>query len=192
MSALFQVELPALASLTILERERLTLKATTLAQVLRETGYTTGIFGKWHLGDEKEYLSSARGFDEMFIHGGGGIGQVYPGSCGDAPGNTYFDPAILHNGKFVKTKGYCTDVFYRQATEWMDARRKSGKPFFAYISLNAPHGPYIAWPEDAALYAGKVPRPQIAHCFGMIHNIDENVGRVTCRKRSLPLSSRTS
>ena len=166
---------------TILERERLTLKATTLAQVLRDAGYATGIFGKWHLGDEKKYLPSARGFDEMFIHGGGGIGQVYPGSCGDAPGNTYFDPAILHNGKFVKTQGYCTDVFYRQATDWMDAQRQAGKPFFAYLPSNAPHAPYTARPEDAALYAGKVPRPQIAHFFGMIHNIDENVGRVLAK-----------
>ena len=72
---------------TILERERLTPKATTLAQVLKTAGYTTGIFGKWHLGDEPEYWPSVRGFDEMFIHGAGGIGQTYPGSCGDAPGN---------------------------------------------------------------------------------------------------------
>ena len=166
---------------TILERERLTLQATTLAQVLRDAGYATGIFGKWHLGDEKEYLPSARGFDEMFIHGAGGIGQVYPGSCGDAPGNTYFDPAILHNGKFVKTSGYCTDVFYRQATEWMDAQRQAGKPFFAYLPSNTPHSPYIARPEDAALYEGKVPTSQVAHFFGMIHNIDENIGRVLAK-----------
>ena len=166
---------------TILERERLAPKAITLAQVLRDTGYTTGIFGKWHLGDEKEYLPSARGFDEMFIHGGGGIGQVFPGSCGDAPGNKYFDPAILHNGKFIKTSGYCTDVFYRQATEWMDTQRQAGKPFFAYIPTNAPHSPYIARPEDAALYEGKVATPQLAHFYGMIHNIDENIGKVLAK-----------
>ena len=105
---------------TIFERERLTLKATTLAQVLQGAGYTTGIFGKWHLGDEAEYQPNRRGFDEVFIHGAGGIGQTYPGSCGDAPGNTYFNPAILHNGKFEKTQGYCTDVFFAQALKWMD------------------------------------------------------------------------
>src|SRR5262245_21931906 len=76
---------------TILERERLTLNATTLAQVLQSAGYATAIFGKWHLGDEPAYRPNWRGFDEVFIHGGGGIGQTYPGSCGDAPGNTYFD-----------------------------------------------------------------------------------------------------
>jgi arylsulfatase A-like enzyme len=166
---------------TILERERLTLKATTLAQVLKGAGYTTGIFGKWHLGDEAEYLPSRRGFDEMFIHGAGGIGQSYPGSCGDAPGNKYFDPAILHNGKFVKTQGYCTDVFYGQATQWMDAQRKAGKPFFCYIPSNAPHGPYIARPEDKALYAGKAPNDQAASFLGMVHNIDQNIGQVLAK-----------
>jgi arylsulfatase A-like enzyme len=74
---------------TILERERMALSATTLAEVLKGAGYTTGIFGKWHLGDEAEYQPGRRGFDEVFVHGGGGIGQTYPGSCGDAPGNTY-------------------------------------------------------------------------------------------------------
>src|SRR5262245_35034369 len=87
---------------TILERERLTQTATTLAEVLQQDGYKTGIFGKWHLGDEPLYWPSRRGFDEMFIHGGGGIGQTFPGSCGDAPGNTYFDPMLLHNGRFVR------------------------------------------------------------------------------------------
>src|SRR5262245_51965742 len=113
---------------TILERERLTPKAVTLAQVLKTAGYTTGIFGKWHLGDERRYRPDRRGFDEVFIHGGGGIGQTYPGSCGDVPGNTYFNPVILHNKKFVKTRGYCTDVFFSQAMQWID-RVKGREPF---------------------------------------------------------------
>ena len=163
---------------TILERERMTLKATTLAQLLQQSSYTTGIFGKWHLGDEAEYQPNRRGFDEVFIHGGGGIGQIYPGSCGDAPDNRYFDPAILHNGTFEKTRGYCTDVFFEQATRWIDAQRKSGKPFFAYIPTNAPHGPYIARPEDKALYEGRGLTPQEESFFGMLHNIDVNAGKL--------------
>ncbi len=166
---------------TILERERLTLKATTIAQVLKSAGYATGIFGKWHLGDEAEYQPGRRGFDEVFIHGGGGIGQTYPGSCGDAPGNTYFNPAILHNGAFEKTQGYCTDVFYAQATRWIEGQRKSGKPFFAYIASNAPHGPYIAKPEDKALYADKGLPEDVQNFFGMIHNIDMNVGALLAK-----------
>jgi arylsulfatase len=163
---------------TVLERERLSLDSITLAQVLRDTGYATGIFGKWHLGDETEYLPSARGFTEMFIHGAGGIGQSYPGSCGDAPGNKYFNPAIYHNGKFVKTDGYCTDVFFRQASGWIRTQKEAGKPFFAYISTNAPHSPYIARPEDAALYENKVKTKPLAHFYGMIHNIDQNIGKL--------------
>src|SRR4051812_5567480 len=119
---------------TINERERMTLNATTLPQLLKRAGYTTGIFGKWHLGDEALYQPNHRGFDEVFIHGAGGIGQTYAGSCGDAPGNTYFNPAIMHNGRFEKTQGYCTDVFFRQATKWIDENRNSKKPFFAYIT----------------------------------------------------------
>jgi len=166
---------------TILERERLTLNATTVAQVLKSAGYATGVFGKWHLGDEAEYQPDRRGFDEVYIHGGGGIGQTYPGSCGDAPGNKYFDPAILHNGTFEKTTGYCTDLFYAQATKWIDAQRQAGKTFFAYVPTNAPHGPYIAKPEDKALYEGKGLPEATESFFGMIHNIDQNIGRLLAK-----------
>jgi len=164
---------------TIFERERLTLNATTLAQVLQTAGYTTGIFGKWHLGDEAAYQPNRRGFDEVFIHGAGGIGQTYPGSCGDAPGNTYFNPAILHNGKFEKTQGYCTDVFFAQALKWIDSV-KGKKPFYAYIPLNAPHSPLQVPKEYEQLYAGKV-GTNAAKFFGMIANIDDNVGRLLAR-----------
>ena len=166
---------------TILERERLTPDATTIAEVLKSAGYTTGIFGKWHLGDEDAYQPGRRGFDEVFIHGGGGIGQIFPGSCGDAPGNSYFDPAILHNGTFVKTKGYCTDLFYGRAIEWMDEQRKAGRPFFAYVPTNAPHGPLVVRPEDKALFEGKGLTDDEARFYGMIHNIDENVGRLLAK-----------
>ncbi len=164
---------------TIFERERLTLNATTIAQVLQGAGYATGIFGKWHLGDEAEYQPNRRGFDEVFIHGAGGIGQTYPGSCGDAPGNTYFNPAILHNGKFEKTQGYCTDVFFQQALKWM-ASVKGKQPFYAYITPNAPHTPLQVPKEYEQLYAGKV-GANAAKFFGMISNIDDNVGRLLAK-----------
>jgi arylsulfatase len=162
---------------TILERERLTLEATTLAQVLQSAGYTTGIFGKWHLGDEPAYRPERRGFDEVFIHGGGGIGQTYPGSCGDAPGNTYFSPAILHNGTFERTQGYCTDVFFAQAMRWI-GEVKGRKPFFAMITCNAPHAPLQVRPEDEARYAGYFTNASAAKYLGMVANIDDNLGRL--------------
>lgn len=175
---------------TIFERERLTLDAITLPQVLKQAGYSTGIFGKWHLGDEAKYQPEQRGFDEVFIHGGGGLGQTYPGSCGDAPANTYFDPAILHNGRFVRTKGFCTDVFFAQATQWIETVQGT-RPFFAYLALNAPHSPYTARPVDAALYSDNTPSRDVAHFFGMVHNIDENIGRLLARLDALGLRENT-
>jgi arylsulfatase A-like enzyme len=163
---------------TIQERERMSLKSTTIAQVLKSSGYTTGIFGKWHLGDAAPYQPGRRGFDEVFIHGCGGIGQVYPGTCSDAPGNSYFDPAILHNGVFEKTKGYCTDVFFEQGIRWMDQKRKGGAPFFAYIATNAPHAPLDVPESYEAMYKGRGLDERTAKYFGMVTNIDDNLGKL--------------
>ena len=164
---------------TINERERMSLGATTIAQVLKSAGYATGIFGKWHLGDEDAYQPDRRGFDKVFIHGGGGIGQTFPGSCGDAPGNTYFDPVIRHNGAFVKTHGFCTDVFFDEAIRWAGAqvKRQPRQPFFLYLPTNAAHAPLSCPPEFERPYRGRV-HPLVATFFGMIANIDQNVGRL--------------
>jgi arylsulfatase len=175
---------------TINERERLTQDAFTVAQLLKSTGYTTGIFGKWHLGDEAPYQPDQRGFDEVYIHGAGGIGQTYAGSCGDAPDNKYFNPAILHNRVFEKTTGYCTDLFFGQALKWIDEQRQKGQPFFAYITPNCPHGPLDCPPEYEAPYTGKVP-PNVAKFYGMITNIDDNFGRLTAKLREWGLERNT-
>jgi len=174
---------------TIDERERLSLKATTLADVLKGAGYTTGIFGKWHLGDEPERWPNRRGFDEMFIHGAGGIGQTYPGSCGDAPGNTNFDPAILHNGTFEKTKGYCTDLFFQQAERWIDGVRGK-QPFFAYITPNAAHSPLDVPDAYRQRHAQQVP-DDVAKFYGMVENIDENLGRLLAQLDAWGLTDNT-
>jgi arylsulfatase len=175
---------------TVMERERLAPDAVTLAELLQSAGYTTGIFGKWHLGDEPDRWPSRRGFDEMFIHGAGGIGQSYEGSCGDAPGNTYFNPAILHNGTFVKTDGYCTDVFFSQALAWIESV-KGDRPFYCHIATNAPHAPLQVRPEDEARYTGKVENKNVAKFFGMIANIDDNVGRLLDRLKELGIEQDT-
>ena len=94
-------------------------------------------------------------------------------SCGDAPGNTYFDPAILHNGRFEKTTGYCTDVFFQQALKWIDEKRKERAPFFAYVPLNAAHAPLQVPDEFFKRYEGKVPQ-NTAKFYGMIENLDDN------------------
>jgi arylsulfatase A-like enzyme len=166
---------------TINERERMSLKTTTIAQVLKSAGYTTGIFGKWHLGDAAPYQPGQRGFDEVFIHGCGGIGQRYEGTCSDAPGNKYFDPTILHNNVFEKTKGYCTDVFFGQATRWLDEKRKGRTPFFAYITPNAPHAPLDVPENYEAMYKDADIPAASKKFFGMITNIDDNVGHLLAK-----------
>lgn len=163
---------------TILERERMKPGIATMPEMLRDAGYTTGIFGKWHLGDQAPYRPDQRGFDEVFIHGAGGIGQSYAGSCGDAPGNKYFDPYILHNNKFEKTEGFCTDIFFSEAMNWMNTQ-KGKKPFFAYITTNAPHGPFIAPDSYKKKFLDAGFGSSTVGFYGMIENIDDNVGRLT-------------
>ena len=165
-------------------RARMTLKAETLPGVFKELGYTTGIFGKWHLGYEETYQPQSRGFDEVFIHGYGGIGQAM-----DVPDNKYEHPIVRHNGKFVKTQGFCTDVFFDQALEWI--KKSKDKPFFAYISTNAPHGPYIA-PKDKREKFKKLGfKSNDAGFYGMIENIDDNVGRLMVKVKAWGLDENT-
>ena len=185
---------------TIHERERLALSATTLPQLLKTAGYTTGIFGKWHLGDEDAYQPGQRGFDRVFIHGAGGIGQRFPGSCGDVPDNNYFNPIIRSNGRFVQTRGYCTDVFFREAETWIETCSKNDQPFFCYLPTNAPHGPFIPPRSGDATYrnllkdAGDVNErmmDRVAPFYAMIENIDANMGRLVQKIESLGLAEDT-
>lgn len=176
---------------TILERERMALSTVTLPQVLSKAGYVSGIFGKWHLGDEEPYQPHKRGFDEAFIHGAGGIGQRFNCSCADVPGNKYFDPIIRHNGIFVKTAGYCTDLFFTAGMGWIKKMKDKDKPFFAYITTNAPHGPFIAPPKNAKRFMDLGFSERDAGFYGMIENIDENMGRLMQKLDEWKLSKDT-
>lgn len=166
---------------TIKERERMALSTTTFPQLLRKAGYETGIFGKWHLGDEDAYQPYNRGFSETFIHGAGGIGQSYPGSCADFPPNRggegrYFDNVILHNDTIVQTEGFCTDVFFQAALGWIKQQHEADTPFFAYIAPNAPHGPMIAPEKYKRRFAEMGWDSNTQGRYGMIENIDDNFG----------------
>ena len=179
---------------TILERERMTLKATTLAESLRDAGYATGIFGKWHLGDEEPYQPHRRGFTEAFIHGAGGIGQAYDCSCADAPPNQenrYFDNVIRHNGTFVKTRGFCTDVFFEAALGWITKRKETGEPFFAFITPNAPHGPMIAPDKYKKRFLEMGFDKNSAGRMGMLENIDDNIGLLMKKLEEWEIEERT-
>lgn len=168
---------------TIKERERMALSTTTFPHLLAKAGYATGIFGKWHLGDEDEYQPYNRGFTETFIHGAGGIGQAYPGSCADFPPNRdnngkYFDNVILHNDTLVQTKGFCTDVFFDAALGFIKQKIDVDQPYFCYIAPNAPHGPMIAPESYKKKFAELGWDDATQGRYGMIENIDDNFGRL--------------
>lgn len=169
---------------TIMGRSLMHADEVTLPELLQQAGYQTGIFGKWHLGDNWPLRPQDRGFDVSVIHGGGGVGQTP-----DLWGNDYFDDTYLRNGKPEKFTGYCTDIWFREAEKFI--RSAGEKPFFVYLPTNAAHGPFNVADEYADPYrkAG-VPSPR-AEFYGMITNIDENVGRLLATLDELGLRRNT-
>lgn len=166
---------------TIYQRERMALDILTLPQALKSAGYTTGIFGKWHLGDGDEYLPYHRGFDEALIHGSGGIGQVSLGDFPDNKENLYYDNTLLHNDTIVKTKGYCTDVFFQSSLSWIKKQEETETPYFAYISLNAPHAPMVAPEKYTKRFIELGYDKGTAGRYGMVENIDDNFGNLLAK-----------
>lgn len=169
---------------TYLGRSMMYPDEVTLAEILGAAGYRTGIFGKWHLGDNYPLRSIDQGFQESLVHQGGGIGQP-----ADPPGNTYFDPVLQHNGKPEKRRGYCTDIFVSAALEFIEANR--GRPFFAYVPTNAPHTPLQIDESYAAPFRKMGLDDATARVYGMVVNIDENAGRLLAKLKALDLERDT-
>lgn len=141
----------------------------TMAEVFAANGYRTALFGKWHLGENYPYRPEDRGFQEVITFGGGVVGHTP-----DYWLNDYFDDSYLHNGRWEKFPGYCTDVWFEQALRC--AREKRDQPFFIYLAVNAPHSPWQAPQSYLDRYAGLPEKSQ--RIFAMIEAIDDNVGRL--------------
>lgn len=150
----------------------------TIADALKENGYETGIFGKWHLGDTYPYRPSDRGFNKSIIHKGGGVGQTP-----DYWGNDYFDDTYYDNNQPKKFSGYCTDVFYNEAMKFIE--EKKDEPFFCYIACNAPHEPYNVPKEYEDIYKDADINEDRKKFYGMISNIDENFGKLVNKLEEL-------
>ena len=167
---------------TIMGRSLLRRDEVTMADVFAAGGYRTGMFGKWHLGDNYPFRPGDRGFHEVLAHGGGGVGQTP-----DYWGNDYFDDTYRHNGTPKKYTGYCTDIWFDAAMRFMETCRD--RPFFVYLTTNAAHGPYNVAEEYSKPYEGKdVPN---ANFYGMITNIDDNMGRLLGKLKALGIEENT-
>lgn len=158
---------------TIMGRSILRANEKTLANLLKDNGYQTAMFGKWHLGDNFPYRPHDRGFDMAYYHGAGGVGQTP-----DHWNNAYFDDVFSRNGVKEPATGFVTDVLFNEAIKYIESAKKSDKPFFTYISANAPHGPMHAPAKYADMYADKNISIKEQHFFGMITNIDDNVAKL--------------
>jgi len=169
---------------TIMGRSLLGRDEVTMADVFSASGYRTAILGKWHLGDNYPYRPQDRGFEEVLIHGGGGVGQGP-----DYWGNDYFDDTYFHNGKAEQFEGYCTDVWFDGALKFIEANKD--RPFFCYVPTNAPHGPYNVADKYSKPYRDKGVPVNQANFYGMITNIDENMGRLARRLKELNLEDDT-
>jgi arylsulfatase A-like enzyme len=169
---------------TIMGRSILHRDELTLGNLFSGAGYRTAMFGKWHLGDSYPYRPEQRGFQEVVAHGGGGVGQ-----SPDYWGNDYFDDTYWHNGQPEKYEGYCTDVFFEETLKFIEANR--GREFFAYVATNAPHSPYLVPESYSQPYKDQgVPSP-MAEFYGMISNIDDNMGRLVEKLKQLGLEENT-
>ncbi|MBN2308260.1 MAG: arylsulfatase [Candidatus Hydrogenedentes bacterium] len=169
---------------TIMGRSILRSDEVTMAEAFAASGYRTAIFGKWHLGDSYPYRPQDRGFHETLCHGGGGVGQTP-----DYWGNGYFDDTYWHNGEPAPQTGYCTDVWFDGAMDFI-ARNKE-RPFFCYLSTNAPHTPLYVDEKYSKPYKDAGVEPEQAAFYGMIANIDENTGRLMAHLREHGLEDNT-
>lgn len=170
---------------TIAGRSLLFEDEVILPQIFAQNGYTNGMFGKWHLGDNYPYRPGDRGFHEVVRHGGGGITQGP-----DYWGNDYFDDTYWHNGETEKYEGYCTDVFFSEAMNFIETNKDN--PFFCYIATNAPHGPLNVPEKYLNMYKGvKGLEERFQRFYGMITNIDDNFKRLEEKLDELDITDNT-
>ena len=176
----------------------------TIPEVLKEANYKTGIFGKWHLGDNYPSRPSDQGFDESLIHLAGGIGQVGDITNYFQGNKSYFDPILWLNNKKKKYDGYCSDIFTNEAINFVD--KNKSERFFCYLSFNAPHTPLQLPKKYYEMYKDLDPEKvsnqdkiimsekdieDAKKVYGMVSNIDDNIGRLLKKLDELGISDNT-
>lgn len=176
----------------------------TLAEILKENNYQTGIFGKWHLGDNYPFRPTDQGFHESLIHLSGGIGQVGDFTNYYKGNRSYFDPILWHNNEQKKYEGYCSDIFTDEAIKFIEENKSN--QFFCYLSFNAPHTPLQVPDKYYDLYKNVDPSVisesekismteknvlDAKRIYGMVTNIDDNVGKLVSKLKELNIDKNT-
>ncbi len=142
--------------------ETINPEEVTMAEVFSQHEYRTGLFGKWHLGENYPSLPNAQGFQEYI---------------GFRTGHTdkYFDAILEHNGKPYQTKGYISDALTDEAIKFMNEGKQ---PFLCYLPYNAPHTPLDVPAKYLKKYLGKELKERVARIYAMMENLDWNIGRL--------------
>jgi arylsulfatase A-like enzyme len=156
---------------TVRGRERLATGEKTIADIFSANGYATGIFGKWHLGDNYPFRPVDRGFSESVIHKGGAVSQAADYWNNDRMNDTYYN-----NEKPQKYEGFSSDVFFDNAMEFIDKHKN--ERFFAYIPTSVPHGPINILPKWAEKYYGKGCPENPADFYASIEQVDQKMGKL--------------
>lgn len=164
--------------------DRLRANELTLAEVFQAAGYSTAIFGKWHLGDNYPMRPQDKGFQETVIHK----------ACCLTPwfrpnGKNYFDPFLFHNGIKQQYTGYCMNVYTDLAMEFIEANKN--QPFFIYLASNTPHTPLVVSNKYSDPYRDLGVNDRQAKYYGTITNIDDNFGRLMHKLQQLGLAENT-
>ena len=166
------------AGRSILHRDKV-----TLPQVLKEHGYVSGIFGKWHLGFSFPYRPGDRGFDEVFIHRGGGVGQME-----DHYGNTHYDTTFIHNGKVTPCEGFSTDTLFDRAMAYVESNKD--RPFFCFVPTPVTHSPHHG-PKELVAQLEQAGVEGDLGLFAQVQNLDTNIGRMLDKLDTLGLAENT-
>ena len=156
--------------------ENMNPRETTFAEVLKQNGYATGCFGKWHNGAYYLQHPNRKGFDEYVGFMVGHFGY-------------YYDAIYQHNDEDVKSEGYATDYFTSQALGFIE--RNAGKPFLCYVPYNVPHSPFQVPEKYFDKYKTRGLDNELATIYGMVENMDENIGRILAKLEQLDLSEKT-
>ena len=148
----------------------------TIAEILKENGYRTGCFGKWHNGGYYLQHPNRKGFDEFVGFCVGHLGY-------------YFDATYLHNDEDVKSSGYSTDYFTDQALDFI--RKNSAVPFLCYVAYNVPHSPFQVPEKYFMKYKSKGMDNVLSTVYGMVENMDGNIERILLELDGLKLRENT-